>query len=59
MPQTLAVREVCRVHLFGQQVPRAVASMKVHADGITGHYVDRRLYLCTGCGFPMTMPLGG
>lgn len=47
---------VCRLHRFGDQVPKAVVGVKLCSEG-HGHQVDRKLYRCLACGFPMTMPL--
>lgn len=57
MPQTAVAAEPCRVHRFdGHAV--AVTGIKMLAEGY-GERVDRKLYQCTGCGFPLTMPLEG
>jgi hypothetical protein len=57
MPQTTAAPKPCRVHRFDDHAV-AIRGVRMLADGY-GERVDRKLYQCTGCGFPMTMPLEG
>jgi hypothetical protein len=57
MPQTTVAPKPCRVHRFDDHAV-AIRGVRMLADGY-GERVDRKLYQCTGCGFPMTMPLEG
>lgn len=56
MPAAPERRPVCRMHRFGGQAPQVIVGVRTCAQG-HAHETDLKLYHCTGCGFPLTMPL--